>query len=613
MPRPQVSPPRSARAGLRGWLTSVDPKRIGILYGATGLFFLLVGGVEALVIRAQLMGPRAELLGAATYAGLFTMHGTTMVLLGVMPLSLGFASFLLPLMIGSRDVAFPRLNAFGYWLFLASGIHLNLWLGAAIVGGDVAAQMPNAGWTGYASLAAERLPSGRAVDLWLGGLHLLGVAFSAAGLCFVATILTRRAPGMTLPRMPVFVWLILVGQLLSVLAFSLLSLGLGLVALDRALGTSLSPGVAGALERHRLWLFGHPALYVLVLPAMGIVSEVVSSFSRRPLAAASVVVLSGVAIGLAGFGVWGLHMAGPLSDASVARATLLTAIPAALVLASWLATLARGRLRLESPMLFALGFVVLFLGSGASGLLQAWPPDARPGAPSGGASYAVVAHLHYALFGGSVMGLFAGIYYWWPKMFGRMLDEGLGRIHFWLWFVASNLTFFPMHALGAGGMARRSFAFAPEQGFTEWNLLASLASYVLGGSVLVFVYNVYRSARRGARAPADPWDGATLEWAVASPPPAHGFDRLPRVTSARTYWDEKYATREAERDAVHWLPGEPPARRPRPSGWPLAAAAGIFACWLGLLLPEAARGPVAGLGAVVFLGALAGWLRAPLD
>jgi len=606
--------PETGETGIWSWITTVDHKRIGILYGVTAFVFFLVGGLEALVIRAQLMQPGQEMAIGQTYNGLFTMHATTMIFLAVMPLSAAFFNYMIPLMIGARDVAFPRLNAFSYWVFLAGGIFINFWMVQALFDpAGVAGTIPDAGWFGYANLTSRQYSPGIGVDYWMIGLQILGIASLAAGFNFIVTIFNMRAPGMTMMRLPVFVWMTLVVQFLVVFSFPMITVGLILLTFDRFLGTTFYIPAAGGdplLWQHLFWLFGHPEVYILILPAMGIVSEVIPTFSRKPLFGAPFVIFSGIVIGLLGFGVWSHHMfttgLGPVADSAFSVTTMLIAIPTAVKIFNWIATMWQGHVILNTPMLFAVGFVALFTIGGLSGFMHASVPVDLHHQDS----YFVVAHLHYVLFGGSIMGLFAGIYYWWPKVFGKILDDGLGKVHFWAMFVAMNVTFFPMHFLGVDGMPRRVYTYAAADGWSTWNLVASLGAFALGASVLVFLWNVLKTSRSGAPAPSDPWDGATLEWSVSSPPPPHDFDVVPTVTSQRPFWDMKYG------DAPRPEPGRQEAiHMPFPSYWPLLASLSILVFWTGFMVGEGASPNwyVVGAGVAGLLFSLYAWLFSPLE
>jgi len=604
--------PQTGESGIWSWITTVDHKRIGILYGVTAFLFFLLGGVEALFIRAQLMQPGLEVVGGATYNGLFTMHATTMIFLAIMPLSAAFFNFMVPLMIGARDVAFPRLNAFSYWVFLAGGIFINLFfVHAFFAAGGLAETIPDAGWFGYANLTSRTFSPGIGVDYWMIGLQILGVASLAAGFNFIVTILNMRAPGMTMMRMPVFVWMTLVVQFLVVFSFPMITVGLILLTFDRFFGTNFYVPDAGGdplLWQHLFWLFGHPEVYILILPAMGIVSEVLPTFSRKPLFGAPFVIFSGIVIGILGFGVWAHHMfttgLGPVADSAFAVTTMLIAIPTAVKIFNWIATIWGGHVVLKTAMWFAIGFVSLFTIGGLSGFMHASPVVDLHHQDS----YFVVAHIHYVLFGGSIFGLFAGLYYWWPKIFGKCLHDGLGKLHFWLMFVSMNLSFFPMHFAGVDGMPRRIYSYVESDGWAYNNLLSSIGAFLLGASMLVFLWNVFRTWRSGRPAGADPWDGATLEWSVSSPPPVHDFDRVPVVTSQRPFWDMKYGS------APRPEPGrEEHIHMPKPSFWPALSSVGIFLFWFGFLIPPGPNWWVSATGTVLFMLCLYCWLLDPLE
>jgi len=572
--------------GWRSWVTTVDHKRIGILYGVSAFVFLLVGGIEALLIRLQLAGPGQAVVSAQGFNALFTMHGTTMVFLAVMPANAAFFNYIVPLMIGARDVAFPRLNALSYWIFFFGALFLNA---SFLVGAP-----PDAGWFGYANLTSKQFSPGMNVDFWLLSLLVLGVSSMIAAVNFIVTILGMRAPGMTLMRMPVFVWMTLVVQFLIVLAFPPVTVGLIFLMFDRFFGTHFYDVAAGGdlhLWQHLFWIFGHPEVYILILPAFGIVSEVLPTFARKPLFGAPVVIYSGVLIGFFGFGVWSHHMfaagMGPVADAAFSIATMLIAIPTGIKIFNWLATLWGGALRMTTAMHFAIGLVGLFTIGGLSGIMHASPPVDLQQTDT----YFVVAHFHYVLIGGSLFGIFAGVYYWWPKMTGRFLDERLGKLGFWLLFVAFNAAFFPQHYLGAIGMPRRIYTYAAGTGWAFWNLVSTVGAFGIAVGVLVFAVNAWRSLRAGAPAPADPWDGRTLEWRTSSPPPVHDFDEIPAVSGRDTFWREKYGPRRGAPPA----PAHDHVHLPAPSHWPVVIGLGIALLAVGALTHLA----VVALGALV--------------
>ena len=581
------APPHPAVAAARyvwSWITTVDHKRVGILYGVSAFFFFLIGGIEALIIRLQLAQPNANVVSAETFNALFTMHGTTMVFLAVMPFSAAFFNYMIPLMIGARDVAFPRLNALSFWIFFFGGIFLNA---SFLVGAP-----PDAGWFGYANLTSRQFSPGMNTDFWVLGLQVLGASSVIAGVNFIVTILNMRAPGMTLMRMPVFVWMSLVVQFLIVLAFPPITVGLIYLMFDRFFGTHFYDVAAGGdlhLWQHLFWIFGHPEVYILILPAFGIVSEVLPTFARKPLFGAPVVIYSGVLIGFFGFGVWSHHMfaagMGPVADAAFAIGTMLIAIPTGVKIFNWLATLWGGSIRGSTAMHFAIGLIATFTIGGLSGVMHASPPVDLQQTDT----YFVVAHFHYVLIGGSLLGLFAGAYYWWPKITGRLLDESLGRVNFWVFFVGFNLTFFPQHYLGAIGMPRRIYTYQPGMGWEFWNLVSTIGAFGIAVGVLVFMVNAARSLWRGTPAPADPWDGRTLEWRIPSPPPVHNFDEIPPVYSRDTFWREKYgrigaATPGGPAPTVAPAAHEHGIHLPSPSYWPIVSAAGMAIGAAGALI-----------------------------
>ncbi len=580
--------------GVWSWVTTVDHKRIGILYGVTAFAFLVIGGIEALIIRLQLARPHGAVVGAETFNALFTMHGTTMVFLAIMPLNAAFFNYMIPLMIGARDVAFPRLNALSYWIFLLGGLFLNA---SFLVGAP-----PNGGWFGYANLTTRQFSPGPEIDFWMLSLQILGASSIMAAVNFIVTILNMRAPGMTLMRMPLFVWMSLVVQFLIVLAFPPITVGLIFLMFDRFFGTHFYDVAAGGdlhLWQHLFWIFGHPEVYILILPAFGIVSEVLPTFSRKPLFGGQVMIYSGVLIGFFGFGVWSHHMfaagMGPVADAFFAISTMLIAIPTGVKIFNWLATMWGGTIRATVPFHYAAGLVALFTIGGLSGVMHASPPVDLQQTDT----YFVVAHFHYVLIGGSLFGILAGASYWWPKMTGRLLDERLGRLGFWVLFAGFNLTFFPQHYLGAIGMPRRIYTYAAGTGWGFWNFWSTVGAFGIAFGVFLFAVNALLSLRRGPPAGADPWDGRTLEWRTSSPPPPHDFDEIPPVYSRDSFWREKYGDSRGRKPTPRPAAPDPHGiHMPAPSHWPIVIALGIVVAAVGALTSLA----LVLIGAAVLVG-----------
>ncbi|MGI9032290.1 MAG: cytochrome c oxidase subunit I [Acidimicrobiales bacterium] len=629
--------PTGYTKGIWSWITTVDHKKIGIMYGVTALAFFMLGGLEALLLRIQLGSPNNTFLSADTYNQVFTMHGTTMIFLFVMPLSAAFANYLIPLQIGARDVAFPRLNAFGYWVFLVGGLFM---YSSFILGGA-----PNGGWFGYAPNTLKLYNPGHNIDFWVFGLQILGIASLSGAVNLIVTVVNMRAPGMSLFRMPIFTWMALVAQFLLLFAIPVITVALFLLMFDRQFGANFFNAQAGSdplLWQHLFWLFGHPEVYILILPAMGIVSEVIPVFARKPLFGYQVMVFSGIAIGFMGWGVWAHHMfasgLGPVATSAFSASTMFIAVPTGVKIFNWLATLWRGKIRLTTPLLFAVGFVAMFTIGGLSGVTHGVVPADTQQTDT----YYVVAHFHYVLFGGSVFGLFAGIYYWWPKVTGRMLSDKLGRLQFWLFIVGFNMTFGPFHILGLQGMPRRIYTYPSHRGWDFWNQVSTIGSFVIAAGVLLFVYNVWVS-RKSPEVGDDPWDARTLEWSTSSPPPEYNFAEVPMVTARDELWHRKYteddegrpvprvpaetvAAEDAEAKVIAAVDGDEPAddgdtdehagdgehephvHMPSPSYWPPFASLGLAIICYGMIYRVWI---VAIVGGLWVLGGLYSWALEP--
>jgi cytochrome c oxidase subunit 1 len=598
-----VIPRPTSYAGIWGWMTTVDHKRIAVLYGVTAFIFMLIAGVEAGVIRMQLASADNDLIGPGRFNQMFTMHATTMVFMVIMPLGVSFFNFVIPLAIGARDVAFPRLNALSFWLFLFGGILMHV--------SFLVDQVPDAGWFSYANLTEKPFSMNRGLDYWAISLLVMGSASVAGGLNFVVTIINLRAPGMSMMRMPVFVWMTLITSILLVLAFPVITVGLIELVMDRNFGTHFfipSEGGDPVLWQHLFWVFGHPEVYILILPPMGIVSEVLPTFSRKPLFGYPFVIFSGIVIGIMGWAVWSHHMftvgLGPVANSVFTITTMLIAVPTGVKIFNWIGTLWRGSIEFTTSMMFALGFVALFIVGGLSGVSHAVSPSDFQQQDT----YYIVAHIHYVLFGGSIFGIFAGIYYWWPKITGKMLNETLGRLNFWLMFIGMNLTFFPMHYLGLNGMPRRIYTYSAEFGWEHLNQLASVGYVVLFVSFLIFILNVLQT-RNSRKVSHDPWDAPGIEWSIASPPPPYNFAELPEVEGRDHYWilkdrAEAAGTPITEPEA---LVDESTIHMPSPSYWPILIAAGVALIGGGLLSHYALS--FVG-GAIAMMGAV-GWSNEP--
>ena len=574
--------------GWRDWVTTVDHKKIGILYGATALFFFVVGGFEALLIRLQLATPNGTVVGADLYNQIYTMHGVTMVFMVIMPLAAAFANYLLPLQIGARDVAFPRFNALSFWIFLAGGLFLNF---AWLVG-----DAPDGGWFAYSPNTGVTFSPGHGMDFYAIGLQIAGIASLISAMNLIVTVLNMRAPGMTLFKMPVFTWMILVVQFLLLFAVPVITVALFLLVFDRNFGSHFFNPEMGAdplLWQHLFWIFGHPEVYILILPSFGIVSEVIPTFSRKPIFGYEFMVFSGIAIGFMGWGVWAHHMfvsgIGPISVGAFTLSTMFIAVPTGVKILNWMATMWGGKLRFNSAMLFATGVVSMFTVGGLSGVTHALSPVDTQQTDT----YYIVAHFHYVIFGGALLGFFAGFYFWWPKVFGHKLGETLGKWNFWTMLVGFNLTFGPMHILGLNGMSRRIDTYSPGFGFDFWNLFATIGVFVIALGVMFFVINVILSARRARGLPPeppDPWDARSLEWFSPNPTPVHNFDEVIEVSSLDEFWHRKWTTdedgrvvRKATAAEVCQAGDAEGVHLPSPSYWPIVLAAGLPLIGLGLL------------------------------
>ncbi|MFF0829303.1 cytochrome c oxidase subunit I [Brevibacillus sp. NPDC003359] len=561
------------RSGLWDYLTTVDHKKIAILYLIAGGIFFLAGGLEALLIRLQLMYPELQLIGAKTFNELITMHGTTMIFLAVMPIIFALMNAIVPLQIGARDVAFPFVNALGFWLFFFGGVLLNTswFLGGA----------PDAGWTSYTTLALNQY-SGSGVDFYVLGLQIAGLGTLIGGINFLVTIINMRAPGMTFMRMPMFTWSSFITSGLILFAFPAITVGLVLLMFDRLFGGNFfNPDAGGnvVIWEHLFWIFGHPEVYILILPAFGIISEVVSTFSRKRLFGYSSMVFATALIGFLGFMVWAHHMfttgLGAIANTLFGLATMLIAVPTGIKIFNWLLTMWGGQIRFPTANLFAVGFIPTFTIGGMTGVMLAVPPADYQYHDS----YFVVAHFHYVIVGGLVFGLFSGLYYWWPKMFGKMLNETIGKWNFWTFFIGFHLTFFPQHFLGLMGMPRRVFTYLKDQNLDMGNFISTIGAFGMTIGTILFLINVVVAAKSSKRAPADPWDGRSLEWAIPSPPPEYNFVQTPLVRGLDALWVEKMAGNKG------MTPAEPigDIHMPSPSFLPFLMSLGLFVAGYGFI------------------------------
>jgi cytochrome c oxidase subunit 1 len=527
---------------LHSWVTTVDHKRLGVLYIVYGLVFLVIGGLEAMIMRVQLMDAHLHIVSPQVFNRMFTMHGTTMIFFVVMPVLFGIANYFVPLMIGARDMAFPRLNAFSFWLTAFGGLLLYF----SFVGGSGlygAGTAPDVGWWAYAPLTSRAFSQGHSSDYWTIALLVSGFGSIGTAINLIATILSLRCPGMTLGRMPLFAWMNLVMSGLVLLALTPLSAAQIMLLIDRYLGGHFFDTQAGgsaAIWMHFFWIFGHPEVYVLVIPAFAFVSEIVPVFSRKPIFGYPIMVGATVCIGFVSMSVWAHHMftigMNSYANSFFVFSTMVIAVPTGIKIFNWLGTMWGGKIVFKTPMLFCIGFLFQFLIAGLTGIML----GAAPFNWQLSGSYFVIAHFHYVIVGGILFALFGAFYYWYPKITGRMMSESLGKLHFWLLVIGFHLTFDFMHIPGILGMPRRIYTYEPGRGWEVWNLIVTIGAFVQGIAILIFVANLIISYFKGAKAGNDPWDAWTLEWAVSSPPSSYNFAVIPTVASRRPLWDLKH-------------------------------------------------------------------------
>ena len=600
--------------GLGSWFSTVDHKRIGMRYLYTGFFFFVAGGIESLLMRAQLAQSQLHVLAPEAYNQLFTMHGVTMMFLFATPVLSGFGNFMVPLQIGARDMAFPRLNAFGYWVFVASGIFM---YSAFVIG-----RAPDAGWFSYTPVADQRYNVGVNIDFYTLGLIFIGISATAGAINFIVTIFKLRAPGMSINRVPIFVWGELAMALQIVFALPALTVACLMLTLQRNWGFHFFDTSGGdLLWQHLFWIFGHPEVYIIALPAFGIASTILPSATRRRIVGYTYIVLAELAVALLGFGVWVHHMfATGLPEISMSYISLISfmiAIPSGVQVFAWLATIVAGKPVLRTSFLFVAGFIVVFVIGGLSGVMFAAIPFNQATTDS----YFVVAHMHYVLVGGAVFPMFAAIYHWVPKMSGRLLSENAGKWSFWLMFVGFNATFFPQHILGLMGQPRRVYTYQPGLGWDDLNLLSTVGAFVLAVGIVVTFVNWFWALRRGPAAGNDPWGAETLEWATTSPPPHYNFETVPQVRSREPVWDQTDLRDGAQPpdaggrplDAGHlqlstsMLDAAPEAAfgMPHESPWPALLTLALTTLFFGALTHTLLVAAVGGAGVAI---GIAGWL-----
>lgn len=591
-----VAQKRSVGAAIWDYMTTVDHKKIAILYIAAGGFFFLLGGLEALFIRIQLAIPDSNFVSAGTFNELLTMHGTTMIFFAAMPILIGFMNLIMPLQIGARDVAFPFLNSLGFWLFFFGGLLLNLswFLGGA----------PDAGWTSYASLALNSQSPG--IDFYALGIQISGFGTLMGGINFLVTVINMRAPGMTYMRMPMFSWTTFITSALILFAFPPLTVALFMLTFDRMFGSNffvVNMGGNTIIWEHFFWIFGHPEVYILILPAFGIFSEIFSTFSRKRLFGYSSMVFATVLIGFLGFMVWAHHMftvgLGNIANAIFAVATMAIAVPTGIKIFNWLFTMWGGSIKFTVPMLYAAAFIPSFVMGGVTGIMQA----AAPADYQYHDTYFIVAHFHYVIVGGTVLAILAGTHFYWPKMFGTKLNETLGKVTFVLFLLGFHLTFFIQHFLGLMGMPRRVVTFFGGQGLSTGNLISSIGAGVMAIAILILLYNIIITSVKNVRVGNDPWeDGRTLEWALPSPPPFYNFKQLPLVRGIDALWIEKMEGKN------EMTPAEPLSDIHMPNGSiiPVFISFGFFIASFGAIYRQdhAWGDPVLIIGLIIAFGSM---------
>ena len=592
--------------GILSWLTTIDHKRLGILYIVSGFFFLGVGTIESTLIRLQLVAPNMKLLNPDLYNQMFTAHGVTMVFLAIMPMGIGFGNYLVPLQIGARDLAFPRLNAFGYWVYLFGAI---IFLSSWLLGGA-----PDVGWFAYSPLTSLSNNPGTGTDFYMVALFIGGIGTLVTAMNIIVTIINMRAPGMTLMRMPLFTWMIFVTMFLIVFAFPPLTIALFQVIMDRSFGTLFYDPAGGGLPilwQHLFWIFGHPEVYIIILPAFGAISEIIPTFSRKPLFGYPVMVASGIFIGFMGFAVWAHHMfttgLGVVANTAFALTTVIIGIPTGAKIFNWIGTMVGGNIRFATPMLYAVAFLITFTMGGVTGIMLALPPFDQQAQDS----YFVVAHFHYVMGGGALLAFFGATYYWFPKMTGKMLSERLGKIIFV--FIAGGLhvIFFPQHFVGLLGMPRRTQTYFEGYGFEIWNLISTLGVFMALIGATLFLFDFVRSLRNGKTAGNDPWDARTLEWSISSPPPVYDFDTTPAVTGIDAFWLQKHPefdhSPEEERELIKEVAEEADSHGihiPGQSWYPFVASAAIFVGGYAIIYHNWTLGVICFL---IILASTVGW------